>query len=233
MNTRINRSDLIKKIAVCGMFAALAYVCVCVFRIKVMFLTLDIKDAITTVAAMLLGPIAGVTISLIVALIEMLTISETMFYGFIMNFLSSATLSVVASLIYRSKRSLFSAVLGLVTASVSVTAVMMLANLLITPFYMGVSSGEVAALIPKVLLPFNLTKAVLNCSITMIIYKPISTAMVRAGIIKKTHSGDGKSYGFSVKTVAVTLSALAVLAICLVIFFVVLNAEISFFNIKP
>ena len=54
MNTRINRSDLIKKIAVCGMFAALAYVCVCVFRIKVMFLTLDIKDAITTVAAMLL-----------------------------------------------------------------------------------------------------------------------------------------------------------------------------------
>ena len=227
MNTRINRSELIKKIAVCGMFAALAYVCVCVFRIKVMFLTLDIKDAITTVAAMLLGPIAGVTISLIVALIEMLTLSDTMFYGFIMNFLSSATLSVVASVIYRSKRSLFSAVLGLLTASASVTAVMLLANLIITPFYMGVTGAEVAALIPKVLLPFNLTKAILNSSIIMIIYKPISSAMLRAGIIKKKQNGE-KRYGLGVRTVAVTVSALGVLALCLVIFFVVLNAEISF-----
>ena len=229
MNTVNRRSELIKKMALCGVFAALAYVCVCVFRIKVSFLTLDIKDAVITSAAMIFGPIPGVAISLVVAFIEMITLSETWLYGFIMNFLSSATLSAVASIIYRSRRSLFSAIIGLITAIFSVTAVMLLANLFITPFYMGVSTKEVAALIPKLLLPFNLTKATLNCSLVMIIYKPISTALARAGAIKKTSSQNSAGYRFGGKTLAVTLGALAILAICLVIFFVVLNAEILFF----
>jgi len=229
MNTLNKRSELIKKIALCGVFAAFAYVCVCVFRIKVSFLTLDIKDAMITSAAMIFGPVPGVAISLVVAFIEMITLSETWLYGFIMNFLSSATLSVVASVIYRSRRSLFSAIIGLITAIFSVTAVMLLANLFITPFYMGVSTKEVAALIPKLLLPFNLTKATLNCSLVMIIYKPISTALARAGAIKKTSSQNSAGYRFGGKTLAVTLGALAILAICLVIFFVVLNAEILFF----
>lgn len=229
MNTLNKRSELIKKIALCGVFAAFAYVCVCVFRIKVSFLTLDIKDAMITSAAMIFGPVPGVAISLTVAFIEMITLSETWLYGFIMNFLSSATLSVVASIIYRSRRSLFSAIIGLITAIFSVTAVMLLANLFITPFYMGVSTKEVAALIPKLLLPFNLTKATLNCSLVMIIYKPISTALARAGAIKKTSSLNSAGYRFGGKTLAVTLGALAILAICLVIFFVVLNAEILFF----
>lgn len=232
MNARTNKTEMIKKISLCGVFSALAYICVCVFRIKVSFLTLDIKDAIITSAAMILGPIAGVVISLIVAFIEMLTVSDTMIYGFIMNFLSSATLSVVASMIYRQRRNLFSAVLGLITAVFSVTAVMMLANLFITPFYMGVPRGEVAKLIPKLLLPFNLTKAILNSALVMIIYKPISTALSRAGVIKKSAGNTNATYRLNIKTVFVTLISICVLVASLLVFFLVLNAEISFFNIK-
>lgn len=228
MNITKNRSEMIKKMAVIGVFTALAYVCVCVFRIKVSFLTLDIKDAVITSAAMMISPIAGVIISLIVALIEMLTISETMLYGFIMNFLSSATFSVVASLIYRQKRNLFFAVLGLVTAVFSVTSVMMLANLFVTPYYMGVDRSTVSALIPKLLLPFNLTKAVLNSAIVMIIYKPISSALRRARLLKRR---DDSSLGYRIdkRTAIVTLVSVAVLILCLVIFFVVLKAKIDLF----
>ena len=224
MNKITKRSDLIKLVVICGVFTALAYVCVCVFRIKVQFLTLDIKDAVITTAAMLINPIAGVFISLAVAFIEMITISDTMLYGFLMNFLSSATFSVVASFIYRQKKSLIGAILGLLCAAASVTAVMMVANLIITPYFMKTTSKVVVSLIPKLLLPFNLTKAILNCSIVMIIYKPISTALARAKLIKKQK--ETSSYRFGVKTLAVTLASLAVLAICFVIFFVVFNAEI-------
>jgi riboflavin transporter FmnP len=224
MNKITKRSDLIKLVVICGVFTALAYVCVCVFRIKVLFLTLDIKDAVITAAAMLINPIAGVAISLAVAFIEMITISDTMLYGFLMNFLSSATFSAVASLIYRQKKSLLGAVLGLLSAAASVTAVMMLANLLITPYFMKTTSKVVVSLIPKLLLPFNLTKAILNCSLVMIIYKPISVALTRAKLIKKQK--ETNSYRFGVKTLAVTLASIAILVICFIIFFVVFNAEI-------
>lgn len=223
-------NESIKKLVLCGVFTALAYVCVCVFRIKVDFLTLDIKDAVITIAAMLINPVAGIAISLAVAFIEMVTISSTAFYGFIMNFLSSATFSCVASLIYRQKKSLFGAVLGLVSATASVTAVMLLANLFITPLFMKTTSDVVVALIPKLLLPFNLTKAVLNAAIVMMIYKPISEALARAKVIKKAKEGQG--YRLGAKTLAVTISSVAILVICLVVFFIVLNAEILFFNIK-
>lgn len=228
MNNRaINKRDAVNKMVICGVFAAFAYVCVCVFRIKVSFLTLDIKDAIITTGAMLISPIAGLAVSIVVAFVEMITISDTSYYGFIMNFLSSATFSVVASVIYRGRKNLVFAVIGLVSAAFAMTAVMMLANLFITPFYMGVAIKTVAALIPKLLLPFNLTKAILNASLVMIIYKPIATALRRAKVIKSSNS-HGK-YGVGVKTIAVTSVAIAILALCLVIFFVVLGADIELF----
>lgn len=210
------------------MFCALAYVCVCVFRIKVSFLTLDIKDAVITASAMMLGPIAGVIISLIVAFIEMITISDTVYYGFLMNFLSSATFSLVASFVYRRKKTLFCAITGLILGVISVTAVMMLANLFITPYYMGVPRGEVVKLIPKLLLPFNLLKALLNSALVMIIYKPISTALKRAKLLKRSDA-DERKHVFDRKSLIITLAATALLALCLVIFFVVLKAKIDLF----
>lgn len=226
MNSKTLREDAIKKMVICAIFVAMSYVCVCVFRIKVSFLTLDIKDAVITTSAMILGPIVGVVVSIAVALIEMLTISDTQFYGFIMNFLSSATFAVVAATIYRFRRSLFGAVVSLVAASFSVTAVMMLANLFITPFYMGVDRSTVAGLIPTLLLPFNLTKAVLNSAIVMIIYKPIATALKRAKLIKRYESDTAKGYKLGKETVMISVSAAAVLIICLVIFFLVFKAQI-------
>ncbi len=224
--TKENRNtELVKKLAVLAVFTALSYICVCVFRIKVAgFLTFDIKDAIITVAAMLFGPAAGISISLAVALIEMLTISETMFYGFIMNFLSSAAFSGVAGLIYKHKRNMVGAVIGLVSAIFALVAVMMAANLLITPYYMGMPRGEVAALIPKVLFPFNLTKSILNASLVMLIYKPISTALKRARMIK----GSG-TVGFDKKsTILVTVISALILVASFTVFFLILGGKISF-----
>ncbi len=226
MTKRKNNAELAKTLAILAVFTALSYICVCVFRIKVGFLTFDIKDAVITVAAMIFGPIAGVSISLAVALIEMLTISETMLYGFIMNFISSAAFSVSAGFIYKYKRNMLGAVLGLISAVLLLTALMMSANLLITPFYMGVSASEVAKLIPKLLLPFNLTKAVLNASLVMIIYKPISTALKRAGMIRTGAS----VYRLDKNTIISVLISLLLLIASLVIFFAVLGGDASWFD---
>ena len=75
------------------------------------------------------------------------------------------------------------ALLGMLASVVSMTAVMMVANLIITPFYMGVSTSDVVQLIPTLLLPFNLTKGIFNASIVILIYKPDSKAIRLAGFV--------------------------------------------------
>ena len=50
---------------------------------------------------MLFGPVSGVVISFLVAFIEMISISGTGPWGFLMNFVSSAVFAGGASLIYR------------------------------------------------------------------------------------------------------------------------------------
>ncbi len=218
--TRSGSIDIRKMVSL-AVFTAVAYVCVYVFHIKVSFLTFDIKDAVITVAAMIFGPMSAVPISLAVSFIEMVTISDTQLYGFVMNVLSTVSFSVTASFIYKYKRSMLGAVMGLITGVLTMTAVMMAANLLITPFYMGVTTKEVAALIPKLLLPFNFTKAVLNASLVLLIYKPIITALRRAGAIKAGHA----DYGLDKKTVLVIVVAVCLAAASIVVFITVLGGK--------
>ena len=178
-----------------AVFAALAFVLSQVIRFPVMFLTFDVKDAIICICAFIYGPIAAPIVSLIAALLELITnISGTGVYGFLMNFLSSASLSTAASLIYYKRRTLNGAIVSLVVAVVTMVAVMMGANILITPYYMtGGSVEAVIQLIPSVLLPFNLAKGLLNAAITLLIYKPLKMAMKRAGLIKKKAGADQAS----------------------------------------
>jgi riboflavin transporter FmnP len=168
----------IKKIVVLGMFAALAYV-VHFVHIPIMFLNLDFKDIIITVAGLYFGPLSGILLAFVVPLLELLTVGETGIYGFIMNVISSLTFVGVSSMIYRFKKTFVGAIVGLVCGALSMTAVMMVANLLITPYYMHADTETVAKLIPTVLLPFNAIKGILNAALTLCLYKPM-TRMIKA-----------------------------------------------------
>ena len=174
----------VKTLVGMAMFAALAYGVTFVFRIPVSFLTFDAKDAVLTVAAFIYGPLASVIMALIPALIELITISGTGLWGFVMNFASSATFALTASLVYKFRRSLNGAIIGIFLSIITTTAVMMLLNLFVTPIYMGVSPEAVIQLLPTLLFPFNLAKSMMNAAITMLIYKPVSAAMKRAHLIE-------------------------------------------------
>lgn len=236
MNTQ-KRTQNLKKTTAIAMFAALAYICVVIIRIPNIggFLTLDFKDVIITIAAMFFGPIAAVVLSVLVPLLEFLTVSGTGVYGLIMNFISSFTFSFVASMIYKYKKNLVGAIVGLLSAVLSVTAVMMLANLLITPYYTHMPTAAVAALIPKLLLPFNFTKAVMNAALTMMLYKPLTNILKKTRLYvapavseNKSEQDKKKSRLRSALIFAISL-AIVVAAICVII--VVWNGEISFFDI--
>ena len=180
----------VKKMVLLAMLAAVAFMLVALIRIPVvLFLSYEPKDVIITIGGFLLGPMASFLISVVVALVEMVTISTTGPIGCVMNLLSSACFSCTAAFVYKKKRTMTGAVLGLVLGSVIMVIVMLLWNWLITPLYMtGTSRSDVAAMLIPVFLPFNALKAGFNSALSLILYKPLVLALRKTGLIPKTSS---------------------------------------------
>ena len=186
-----------RELTALAMLTAIAYVLVCTVRVPVvLFLKYEPKDVIITIGGFILGPMAALISALVVALLEMVTISETGIIGCVMNFLSTCAYACTAAAVYRSRRTQKGAIFGLAAGSVVMTALMLLWNYLITPLYMGVSRADVAGLLIPAFLPFNLLKAGLNSAITLLLYKPLVTALRKTGLICPSQSA-GRSGGRS------------------------------------
>ena len=133
-----------------------------------------------------------------------------------MNFLSSATFSFVCGIIYKYRRTFSGAILSLIFAAISVVAVMIMANIFITPFYMGLPRSAVFPMILPLLLPFNLAKTVMNASSTLLLYKPVTSALKRMNILPK-----GESKNSSLRTVV--LAVVSVIIMVLTVLFLTLH----------
>ncbi len=216
---KTNTNQNLKYLTGVAIFAALAFGVTLVFRIPVGFLTFDAKDAIITIAAFVWGPLAAVPMALIAATLELVTISSTGWYGFVMNVASTLSFSVTASLIYKLKRTRNGSIIAIYSAIAAVCAVMMLMNILVTPFYMGVPRGAVLDLLPTLLLPFNFAKAMLNGAIVVLLYKPAVTALRLVGFAKGSARGSdlkmNKNSAIMLTVGAITLTVAVVLFIVL------------------
>ena len=201
-----NRESKTKTLIILGMLAALAYVVLLFIRIPaVLFLKYEPKDVIITIGGFLFGPLASLAISLVVSLIEMFTISDTAIIGFLMNVLSTASFSCTAALIYKSRRKLSGAVIGLVAGTLAMTAVMLLWNWLITPLYMHVERSVVSGMLFTTFLPFNLVKGALNSAITLLIYKPVVRGLTKAHLIEASHTITKPKVGSVIATIIVSV----------------------------
>ncbi len=222
----MQKSSHIKKITVIGLMTALAYVCMFVFRIKVSFLTFDAKDAVIAIASLIYGPVWGGITAILVPVLEFFTVSDTGVYGLIMNSLSSVTFSVVCGSIYKYKRNFNGAILGVVASAFAVTAVMMVANLFITPLFMKVPREVVVGMLLPMLLPFNAIKATLNAALTLAFYKPFTTALRQAKLLPKSEV----AYRMSKKSLALLLLSLLVVVAAVVTMLLVLPGEFQLFR---
>ncbi len=216
--------NAMRRIVLIALFGALSYVLMLFVHFPVAFLTLDVKDVIITLAGLYFGPSAALILSVLVPLLEMITVSDTGIYGFVMNVLGTGAFSITSSMIYKYKKSFFGAITGLVAGVAIMVGVMMLFNLLVTPYYLGVAVAEVQALIPTLLLPFNAVKGVFNAALVLLLYKPLSGVMQRAGILPRSEH----PFRMDLKSVLVTFSALALIAASLFVIFFVLGGGFSF-----
>ena len=131
------------------------------------FLDFDFKDVIICIGGFIYGPLSAAIMSILVAVIEMFTISHTGPIGLIMNILATCSFCCTATFIYKKRRTMGGAVVGLTCGVVVLVIVMLQWNYLITPVYQKVPRDVVVAMLPTVFLPFNLAKGGMNMAATL------------------------------------------------------------------
>lgn len=207
-----------KKIAMLGVLAALAYLSVVLINIPVVsvdFLKYEPKDVIITLGGFMFGPVSAALLSVVVSFLEMVTISSTGIIGCVMNILSTWGFACVATLIYKRVHTLKGAIIGLAAGCLTATALMLLWNYLITPLYMGLAREAVVEMLLPIFLPYNLLKCAMNAALTMLIYKPLVTALRRANLLEP--SGAQASGTRNMGMILVSLLVVATCVLCVLV----------------
>lgn len=160
-----------------AMMTAISIVLLAIVRIPfppAPFLVYDPADLPIYITAFAYGPVSGLLVTLIVSLIQAFAMGGDGLYGFLMHFVATGIVAVVIGLMYKHNKTKKQAIKALVVGVLLTLIVMAGMNLLVTPFYMGVERKAVLAMLPTVILPFNLLKAGLNSLLTFLLYKRIS-----------------------------------------------------------
>ena len=178
MNAQDSRKKLIRLVKM-AMLVALSVVLVLLIHFPIFpaapYLEYDPADIPIFIGAFAFGPTAGVLITIVVSVIQGTTVSAGgQIWGIIMHIVATVSFCIVAGNIYKHHKSKKSAIIALIAGVITMVAVMCVMNLIITPIYSGMPRAAVAAMIPTVIMPFNLVKAGANAIITFMVYKRIS-----------------------------------------------------------
>ncbi|MBK5263354.1 MAG: ECF transporter S component [Peptostreptococcaceae bacterium] len=175
----MNTNPKTVKLTKLAMLAAISLVFVALIRIPIFpaapYLTYDPADIPIFISAFAFGPLAGLSVTAVVAFIQAFVLAGDGFIGFLMHFFATGSFVIVAGLIYKNHKTKKSAAIALICGTIVMTTTMIGLNLIITPiFYLSVPIEAVIAMILPILLPFNLLKAGVNSAITFFIYKAIA-----------------------------------------------------------
>ena len=179
MNHKTKTFDL-RTLVIMSMLCAISYVLTVMIRLPISslpFLKYDPKDIVIVLGGLILGPLPAFMLSLVVSLIEMVSISDSGIIGLIMNVLSTCSFACLASFIHKKRPGLKNMFLGVIAGFIAATCVMMLWNYILTPIYTGNPRSEVAQILIPIILPFNLIKNAINASLIMLLYTPLFKAI--------------------------------------------------------
>ncbi|MGI6046208.1 MAG: ECF transporter S component [Eggerthellaceae bacterium] len=163
-------NDLVIMSLLCALGILLSFVEFPIFP-AAPFLKYDASFMTAMVCGFAFGPASGVAVGMVIVVVHGLILGD--FAGSLMNAIIVIGFVLPAALVYKRSHTLRAAVLGLVISGVLATILAILANMVVTPLYLGVPIDAVIAMILPILLPFNLMKAIINAILTIIVYRAI------------------------------------------------------------
>ncbi len=138
------------------------------------FLVYDPADVPIYITSFALGPWAGLVVTFVVSFIQAFIMGGDGIYGFVMHFVATGIVCVVIGQIYKHHKTKKNAIIALAIGIVVEVLIMCVLNIFVTSAYMGVGREAIMAMLPTVVIPFNLVKTGVNSLLTFILYKKIS-----------------------------------------------------------
>jgi len=168
----------LKKLTTMAILAAVSVVLVAIIHFPIFpavaFLEYDPADIPILICGFAFGPVAGICVTLVAAVIQGLTVSaQSGIYGIIMHVAATSALVLTSSLIYKQNKTKKGALIAIICGVFAMALIMIPANLFVTPYFMGSPRQAVVQLLPFIIL-FNFVKAGINGAVTFFLYKKIS-----------------------------------------------------------
>ena len=185
-----------RKMTITAMLSAIAIVIYYLdFPVPLMpsFIKLDLSNVISLLAGFSMGPVSGVVVCLIKNAVHLVIkgFGTTMGIGDIFDFVTSATFTLTASMIYQRNKTKKNAVIACLIGLLAFTIISLPLNYFIVyPIYFKAFGGETAILgmyqeiMPSVKnifsalcifnLPFTFVKGLICALVTILVYKPLS-----------------------------------------------------------
>lgn len=172
----------VNKLARLAMLSALSIMLMFLVRFPIIpaapFLEYDPGDIPALLGAFLFGPGAGFIITLVVSLIQAMTVSSgSGWIGAIMHLIATGTMVIVAGTFYRRVHTLKGGIISLILGTLSMTLIMIPLNLYFTTKFLNVPYEAVKAMLIPAIIPFNLLKAGINSTLAFLVYKPVGKIM--------------------------------------------------------
>ena len=172
------KNTKIRKMATIAVLSALSIVLMLLIRFPILpaapYLIYEPAEVPALIGGFLFGPLAGIVITAIVAVIQAFALSTDGWVGLVMHIAATGTFVITAGLIYKRYHKFSGAVIALVAGALARTLVMVPVNLIIQPNFYGVPLDVVKSLLLPAIMPFNLIKAGINSILTILVYKGIS-----------------------------------------------------------
>ena len=206
---KLSTKDLVK-IAILGTVATVIYYFDFPVPLMPNFIKLDLSNTVSLFAGFALGPFAGVLVCLIKDALHFLVkgMGTTLGIGDIFDFVTSCTLVLTSSLIYRRSKTKKSAFVGCLVGTAAFTAISLPLNYFFTyPLYAAAFGGmeNIIAAYEKIMpnvggifgalcifnVPFTLVKGLLCTAVVMLVYKPLITALRKSGLVSVENTSSG------------------------------------------
>jgi len=171
-----------KQLTQMAVLAAMSILLVYLIRFPIFpaapFLEYDPADIPIFIGAFLFGPVGGLVLTGVVCVLQGLTVSSASgIIGILMHFFATGAFILVAGNIYKRNRTRKGAVIGLSFGVVAMTITMVIWNILLTPFFLGIPVEAVLPMILPIIVPFNIIKAGTNAAITFMVYKSVGKVL--------------------------------------------------------
>lgn len=162
-----------------GLLSAISIVLVAIIHFPIFpaapFLEYDPADITILIGTFAYGPLAGFMMTIVVSVIQGLTVSsQSGIIGIMMHIFATGAFALLAGNIYKRDKSRRGAIKALIFGSLLMVVMMVIWNLIFTPIFMGLPRAEVIKLLVPAIIPFNIIKAAINSTITFLVYKRVS-----------------------------------------------------------